>query len=78
MAVTNSHNANGNNIFLWKLNFLSMIQKFGVREDRNILDTLKKLKTNCIGQFLRKNCLPKQVIERKVESISGGKARKKT
>jgi len=43
MAVTNSHNANGNNIFLWKLNFLSMIQKFRVREDRNILDILKNI-----------------------------------
>jgi hypothetical protein len=50
-----------------------------LREDRNILDTLKrKWKGNWIGHVLCKNCLPKQVIEGKIEGISDGKLRKET
>jgi hypothetical protein len=52
---------------------------FRVREDRNILDTLKrKRKANWIGHFLLKNCLPKHVSEENIEGISDGKARRKT
>jgi hypothetical protein len=38
-----------------------------VQEDRNILNTINRKKDNCIGLILRRNCLLKRVIERKVE-----------
>jgi hypothetical protein len=38
-----------------------------VKEDRNILHTIKRRKANWIGHILRRNCLLKQVIEGKLE-----------
>jgi hypothetical protein len=38
-----------------------------VREQRNILHTVKRRKANWIGHILRRNCLLKHVIEGKVE-----------
>jgi hypothetical protein len=38
-----------------------------VKEERNILHTVKLRKANWIGHILRKNCLLKHVIEGKVE-----------
>jgi hypothetical protein len=38
-----------------------------VKEERNILRTVKIRKTNWIGHVLRRNCLLKHVIEGKLE-----------
>jgi hypothetical protein len=38
-----------------------------VREERNILHTIKRRKANWIGHILRRNCLLKHVIEGKLE-----------
>jgi hypothetical protein len=38
-----------------------------VSEQKNILHEIKKGKANWIGFILRRNCLLKQVIERKIE-----------
>jgi hypothetical protein len=34
-----------------------------VKKERNILHTVKRMKANWIGHTLRRNCLPKHVIE---------------
>jgi hypothetical protein len=39
----------------------------GVKEDRNILHTVKRRRANWIGHILCRNCLLKQAIEGKVE-----------
>jgi hypothetical protein len=38
-----------------------------VKEERNIVRTIKRRKANWIGHILRRNCLLKHVIERKLE-----------
>jgi hypothetical protein len=38
-----------------------------VKEERNILHTIKRRKANWIGHILRRNCLLKHVIEGKIE-----------
>jgi len=38
-----------------------------VNEERNILHEIRKRKASWIGHILHTNCLPKQVIERKVK-----------
>jgi hypothetical protein len=38
-----------------------------VKEERNILHTIKRMKANWIGHILRRNCLLKHVIEWKIE-----------
>jgi hypothetical protein len=38
-----------------------------VKEERNILHTIKRRKANWIGHILRRNCLLKHVIEEKFE-----------
>jgi hypothetical protein len=38
-----------------------------VKEDRNIVRTIKRRKANWIGHILRRNCLLKHVIEGKLE-----------
>jgi hypothetical protein len=38
-----------------------------VKEERNIVHTIKRRKANCIGHILRRNCLLKHVIEGKLE-----------
>jgi hypothetical protein len=37
------------------------------KEERNILHTIKRRKANWIGHILRRNCLLKHVIGRKIE-----------
>jgi hypothetical protein len=49
-----------------------------VKEDRNILQTIKRRKADVIGYILRRNCLLKHVIEGKIDERSDGKMRKKT
>jgi hypothetical protein len=38
-----------------------------VKEERNILHTIKRRKANWIGHILCRNCLLKHIIERKIE-----------
>ena len=38
-----------------------------VKVERNILHTIKRSEANWIGHVLRRNCLPKHVIEGKME-----------
>jgi hypothetical protein len=38
-----------------------------VKEERNILHTIKRMKANWVGRILRRNCLLKAVIEGKLE-----------
>ena len=42
-----------------------VLQRF--KEERNIPRTIKRRKANWIGHILRRNCLLKHVIERKIE-----------
>jgi hypothetical protein len=49
-----------------------------VKEERNILRTLKRRKANWIGHTLCRNCLLKHVVEGKAEGRSVGMTRKKT
>ena len=50
-----------------------------VKEERNILHTVKIKKANLIGYFWSRNCLLKYVIEGKIErKICDGKTREKT
>jgi hypothetical protein len=50
----------------------------GVKEERNILHTIKRRKTNWIGPILLRKCLIKHVIEGTMKGISDFKTRKKT
>ena len=43
----------------------------GVKEERNILYTIKRRKVNWIGHISRRNCLLKHVIEKKEERTDG-------
>jgi hypothetical protein len=43
----------------------------GVKEERNIVHTVKRRKANWIGHILRRNCLLKHVIEGKLEGRIG-------
>jgi hypothetical protein len=47
-----------------------------VKEDRNILHTIKIRKANWIGHILRRNCLLKHVIEGKVQGVVGRRGRR--
>jgi hypothetical protein len=47
-----------------------------VKEQRNILHEISKLKANWIGHILRRNCLLRQVIENKRRDRSDRKTRK--
>jgi hypothetical protein len=38
-----------------------------VKEERNIVHTIKRRKANWIGHILRRNCLLKHIIEGKIE-----------
>jgi hypothetical protein len=51
----------------------------GMKENRNIIRTIKRRKTNWIGHSLRGNCLLKHVIEEKREGgieVTGRQARR--
>jgi hypothetical protein len=46
-----------------------------VKEERNILHTVKRRKANWVGHILRRNCLLKRVIEGKIEGMIKVKGR---
>jgi hypothetical protein len=46
-----------------------------VKEERNILRTIKRRKANWNGHILRKNCLLKHVIEEKI-AVTGRRRRR--
>jgi hypothetical protein len=49
-----------------------------VKEERNVLHTVKIKKANLIGHIWRRNCLLKYVIEGKIEGkMCNGKTREK-
>jgi hypothetical protein len=51
-----------------------------VKEQRNILHEICKRKANWIGHILRRNCLPQQVIERKIKGeieVTGRRGRRR-
>jgi hypothetical protein len=48
-----------------------------VKEERNILQTVKRRKANWIGHILRRNCLLKHVIQGKVEGMTGIRGRRR-
>jgi hypothetical protein len=53
---------------------------FRVKEERNILHTIKRRKANWIGHILRRNCLLKHVIEGKLEGrveVTGRRGRRR-
>jgi hypothetical protein len=50
-----------------------------VKEERNIVHTIKRRKANWIGHILRRNCLLKHVIEGKLEvriEVTGRRGRR--
>jgi hypothetical protein len=52
----------------------------GVKEERNILHTVKRRKANWMGHILRGNCLLKHVIEGKIEGgveVTGRRGRRR-
>jgi hypothetical protein len=52
---------------------------YRVKEERNILQTLKRSKANWIDQMLRRNCLLQHVIEGNIEEtieVTGRRGRK--
>jgi hypothetical protein len=49
-----------------------------VKEETNIMHTVKSGKFNWIGHILRGNCFLKYIIEGNIEDITDGKTRKKT
>ena len=48
-----------------------------IKQERNILHTIKRRKANWIGHILRRNCILKHVTEGNIEGISDEKTRKK-
>jgi hypothetical protein len=51
-----------------------------VKEERNILHTIKRRRANWIGHILRRNCLLKHVIEGKLDGrieVTGRRGRKR-
>jgi hypothetical protein len=51
-----------------------------VKEQRNILHEISKLKANWIGHILRRNCLLQQVTERKIKGgieVTGRRGRRR-
>ena len=49
-----------------------------IKQERNILHTIKRRKANWIGHILRRNCILKHVTEGNIDGISDEKTRKKT
>jgi hypothetical protein len=50
---------------------------YRVKEERNILHTIKRRKANWIGHILRRNCLLKHVIKGKLERRTGRRGRRR-
>jgi hypothetical protein len=53
-----------------------MLQR--VKEERNILQEVKRRKVNRFGHILRRNCFLKHVSEGNIEGISEGKTKRNT
>jgi hypothetical protein len=49
-----------------------------VKEERNILHSIRRRKSNWTGHSLRRNCLLKHVTDEGIEGRSDGKTRNKT
>ena len=52
----------------------------GVKEERNILHTIKRRKDDWIGHILRRNCVVKHVIEGKIDgriNVTGRRGRRR-
>jgi hypothetical protein len=48
-----------------------------VKEERNIIHAIERMKVNWIGHVLRRNCLLKHTVERKIEvTVRQGRRRK--
>jgi hypothetical protein len=47
-----------------------------VKEERNIVHTIKRRKANWIGHILRRNCLLKHIIEGRIEGRIEEKGRR--
>ena len=47
-----------------------------IKEERNVLRTIKRRNVKCIGHILRRNCLLKHVIEEKIEGKIEGTIRR--
>jgi hypothetical protein len=45
-----------------------------VKEERNIIHTVKRRKDNSIGHVLRRNCLLKDIIEGKIQVMGNEEA----
>ena len=58
-------------MILEKVNLTDRVRNEGVlyrvKDERNILHTIKRRNAKWIGHFLRRNCLLKHIIESKVE-----------
>ena len=50
-----------------KVSRTNRVRNEGVKEERNILQTIQRRKTNWIGNILHRNCLLKHVVKRKIE-----------
>jgi len=67
-----------------KISWTENVRKEGlqrVKEERNILYTVKRRKANWIGHIQRRNCFLKQVTEGKVKGkieVAGRRGRKRT
>jgi hypothetical protein len=48
-----------------------------VKEERNIIHTIKRRKANWVGHVLRRNCLLNHVIEGQIEETGRGRRRPK-
>jgi len=57
-----------------------MKRYYTVKEERNVLYTMKRTQSSWIGHMLRRNCRPKSVTEGKIEGRIEltGRTRKKT
>jgi hypothetical protein len=49
----------------------------GMKEERNMLNTLKRRQVNCSGYTSRRNCFLKHVIQRKTEVTGTRRLRRK-
>jgi ribosomal protein L35 len=50
---------------------------FGVKDERNIIHTIKRMKADWTGDILRRNSLLKHVIEVKIEERRRGRRERK-
>ena len=56
---------------------MKIVVVHGVKEQRNILPTIKRKKANWIGHILCRNCILKHFTEGKIEAIGRGGRRRR-